>query len=150
MATTPSPITCHVLDTTIGRPGASIKATLTCLSPPTKQFGSIPHTFTATTDSDGRIKEWDNKYGIEVWGIINDPNLTDRPLVPEGEGKEGQAEGEVDESTMWKLGFDVEGYYGRGKTFFPVVEVTFRVRPGEKYHVPVLLGPWSYTTYRGS
>ena len=39
------------------------------------------------------------------------------------------------------------------KTFFPEVEVKFLVRQeakGEHYHVPVLLGPFGYTTYRGS
>jgi 5-hydroxyisourate hydrolase len=31
------------------------------------------------------------------------------------------------------------------------VSVTFEVRnTGEHYHVPLLLSPWGYTTYRGS
>lgn len=43
------------------------------------------------------------------------------------------------------------------ESFWPEVEVKFVVQgrgEGEEgwrhYHVPVLLGPWSYTTYRGS
>ncbi len=36
-------------------------------------------------------------------------------------------------------------------TFYPEVVVTFTVDPDEEhYHVALLLGPWSYTTYRGS
>jgi len=36
-------------------------------------------------------------------------------------------------------------------TFYPVVEIAFQVEPDEShYHVALLLGPWSYTTYRGS
>lgn len=35
--------------------------------------------------------------------------------------------------------------------FYPVVEIAFLVEPDEPhYHVALLLGPWSYTTYRGS
>lgn len=160
MATTPSPISCHVLDTTIGKPGAGISVTLTCLTRPNKQFGQIPHVFTAKTNSDGRIKEWDNKFGIEVWAIVNegcdDPfgNLDstegetgDGEVKEDGDEKE---EEEKDESTVWSLKFDTEGYYGKGKTFWPSVEITFRVNKGEHYHVPLLLGPYSYTTYRGS
>jgi 5-hydroxyisourate hydrolase len=55
----------------------------------------------------------------------------------------------------YSLTFDTEAYFGgRGiKTFFPEVEVKFVVRgdgKSEHYHVPVLLGPFGYTTYRGS
>ena len=52
---------------------------------------------------------------------------------------------------VWSLKFETGAYYGEGKTFFPEVEVRFWVERGvEHYHVPLLLGPWSYTTYRGS
>jgi 5-hydroxyisourate hydrolase len=55
----------------------------------------------------------------------------------------------------YSLTFDTEKYFGdRGiKTFFPEVTVQFVVREeqkGEHFHVPVLLGPFGYTTYRGS
>lgn len=37
------------------------------------------------------------------------------------------------------------------EAFYPFVEIAFRLsRPGEHYHVPLLLGPFGYTTYRGS
>jgi 5-hydroxyisourate hydrolase len=53
-------------------------------------------------------------------------------------------------SSIWKLQFDTGAYYGAGNTFFPVVELSFLVKEGEHFHVPLLLGPYSYTTYRGS
>ena len=41
------------------------------------------------------------------------------------------------------------GAYQRG--FFPVVEIQFTVDDGaQHYHVPLLLSPYSYSTYRGS
>jgi 5-hydroxyisourate hydrolase len=69
----------------------------------------------------------------------------------------------VDGDQKYSLTFDTEAYFGdRGvKTFFPEVEVKFVVRQdgygdergsgkAQHYHVPVLLGPFGYTTYRGS
>jgi 5-hydroxyisourate hydrolase len=57
----------------------------------------------------------------------------------------------------YSLTFDTEGYFGaRGvDTFFPEVEVKFVVREkarkaGEHFHVPVLVGGFGYSTYRGS
>ncbi len=53
----------------------------------------------------------------------------------------------------YRLRFDVAAYYrAQGvETFYAEVSVTFEVRnPGEHYHVPLLLSPWGYTTYRGS
>ena len=48
----------------------------------------------------------------------------------------------------------VSGDYfaGNGQdTFYPFVAVNFTVAPGQAhYHVPLLLSPYSYTTYRGS
>ncbi len=35
-------------------------------------------------------------------------------------------------------------------TFYPEVVVGFTVAADEHHHVALLLGPWSYTTYRGS
>lgn len=36
------------------------------------------------------------------------------------------------------------------ETFFPAVGLAFTVAADEHYHVPLLLSPYSYTTYRGS
>ena len=52
---------------------------------------------------------------------------------------------------VYRLVFETGAYLGAGEAFFPEVVVTFRVdgrRP--KYHVPLLLSGYSYSTYRGS
>jgi 5-hydroxyisourate hydrolase len=54
---------------------------------------------------------------------------------------------------FYRLAFDTTGYYEAQQidAFYPVVEVTFRVRDGEtQLHIPLLLSPNGYTTYRGS
>ncbi len=53
----------------------------------------------------------------------------------------------------YRLHFDVGDYFRKQHVaaFYPVVEVTFQVaEPGEHHHVPLLLSPFSYSTYRGS
>ncbi len=54
---------------------------------------------------------------------------------------------------VYRLTFDTDAYFKALKTdsFYPSVSVTFEVRkPGEHYHVPLLLSPFGYSTYRGS
>jgi 5-hydroxyisourate hydrolase len=54
---------------------------------------------------------------------------------------------------IYKLTFDSEGYFrSRGvDTFFPQIEIVFAVTDtGQTYHVPLLLSPYSYSTYRGT
>ncbi|NKB62377.1 MAG: hydroxyisourate hydrolase [Gammaproteobacteria bacterium] len=53
---------------------------------------------------------------------------------------------------MYKLRFDVDGYYqNNNESFYPYVEIAFRVAEGgEHYHIPLLLNPFGYSTYRGS
>ncbi len=48
-----------------------------------------------------------------------------------------------------ELTFHTGGYFA--ETFYPRVTVTFTVADGSAHHhVPLLLSPWAYTTYRGS
>jgi len=50
---------------------------------------------------------------------------------------------------IYRLMFDVASYIP--DMFFPSVTVTFEVRDAtQHYHVPLLLSPYGYTTYRGS
>ena len=54
---------------------------------------------------------------------------------------------------VYRLVFETGAYFrARGeKTFFPRVEVVFEVdKEEEHYHVPLLLSPFGYSTYRGS
>ncbi|HJY88412.1 MAG TPA: hydroxyisourate hydrolase [Candidatus Acidoferrales bacterium] len=77
---------------------------------------------TGHTDSDGRVKNF----------------------LPSGERLE---------PGTYRLTFDAAQYFrGHGlEAFFPEVSLVFRVRDAaEHYHVPLLLSPYGYTTYRGS
>ncbi|MCJ1362156.1 hypothetical protein MMC16_001258 [Acarospora aff. strigata] len=150
--TTPQkdPITCHVLDTTTGHPAVNLHVSLTLLKP----LGlSTP--FTALTNADGRVTTWDAQAGPGLHEICsNSSEHGDSGGSSKGEGG-GEGEGESENkgeagNMVWSLRFDSGGYFGEGRTFWPEVEVRFFVTRGERYHVPVLLGPWSYTTYRGS
>jgi 5-hydroxyisourate hydrolase len=54
---------------------------------------------------------------------------------------------------LYRLAFDTESYFAAGQTtaLYPLVEVTFQVRDGESHlHIPLLLSPYGYTTYRGT
>lgn len=137
MAPTRPPITCHILDTLTGLPGANIPVTIQLLSGPAS--GS---TFTALTNADGRVPGW-----------TASAETQDMQTVFEGVARE--------EEMLWVAKFAVREYFReRGiKPFFPEVEIRFLTggfgedAKGEErghWHVPLLLGPYSYTTYRGS
>lgn len=52
-----------------------------------------------------------------------------------------------------RLTFDTGGYFGRLgiAAFYPEVTVTFQVRDAaDRHHVPLLLSPFAFSTYRGS
>ncbi|KAG5975386.1 hypothetical protein E4U55_007730 [Claviceps digitariae] len=134
------PITCHILDTTTGRPAQSLHVRL-------QDSSSPPKTFESSTDQDGRIHTWlpyssDTSAGdVPVYTLDHILSQLDH-RVP----------------STWTLRFDTASYWA-GKqqqqhqqtgTFFPEVVVVFSVERGQQYHVPLLLGPFSYTTYRGS
>ena len=58
----------------------------------------------------------------------------------------------LDEGT-YRLRFDVGDYFARGgrAAFYPEVVVCFQVGAREEhYHVPLLISPFGYSTYRGS
>jgi len=56
----------------------------------------------------------------------------------------------------YELEFDIGRYFrARGvelaePPFLDTVVIRFSIRGDEDYHVPLLVSPWSYTTYRGS
>lgn len=54
---------------------------------------------------------------------------------------------------VYRLVFDVESYYSRLDTdsFYPQVTVVFRIGDTQQhYHVPLLISPFGFSTYRGS
>jgi len=76
----------------------------------------------ATTDADGRCSE-----------LLSGSEIS-------GEG-------------VWRLTFDTAKYFAatQQRGLFPMVEISFQVRDGEThFHIPLLLSPNGYTTYRGS
>ncbi|KAI6799908.1 hypothetical protein KC363_g1996 [Hortaea werneckii] len=140
-------ITCHVLDTVAGKPGPGIAVRLRLLSPlpspPDALAAQSQETYvwTATTNSDGRVTAWEP----------SSSSAADLNAVVAQLKKQSTEEKEEEEQMLFSLTFETEKYYGKGKTFWPEVELRFAAQKGEEhYHVPLLLGPWSYTTYRGS
>jgi 5-hydroxyisourate hydrolase len=65
-------------------------------------------------------------------------------------------EGDAMTTGSYELEFDIGDYYrAKGATlsdpaFLETVVIRFAVRSDERYHVPLLASPWSYSTYRGS
>jgi len=53
---------------------------------------------------------------------------------------------------IYKLRFETKDYFDEVQvpTFYPYVEIVFDIQSGDHYHVPLLLNPFGYTTYRGS
>lgn len=88
------------------------------------------------------------------------PVRLDGPARPDGaEGLLGEALTDADgrvgtigperlEVGTYTLTFDVAAYDEH--SFFPRVALTFTVTDDEHHHVPLLLAPFSYSTYRGS
>jgi 5-hydroxyisourate hydrolase len=61
--------------------------------------------------------------------------------------------GDVFEAGHYRLSFDTGAYYliQSMECFFPHITISFVVRDVEQhYHVPLLVSPFGYTTYRGS
>ena len=62
-------------------------------------------------------------------------------------------EGEDLHPGLYRLAFDTATYHHAQNVegLYPIVEITFQVREGDsRFHIPLLLSPHGYTTYRGS
>jgi len=118
MTSSRPPVTCHVLDSSIGKPAADIGVFLEQFNFETSTFDTLGK---GTTNQDGRCETL---------------------LDPDHKLKRG----------LYKLTFQTGDYFVATKrdSFYPVIDITFHVAKEEHYHVPLLLSPWSYTTYRGS
>jgi len=80
-------------------------------------------------------------------------SLTSSHTDEQGRCSELLPEGEDLSAGVYRLAFDTASYFARQKidSLYPVIEVTFQVREGEShFHIPLLLSPNGYTTYRGS
>lgn len=120
-------LTTHVLDTTRGLPGSNITITLYQLDG--EQRKTIK---TAVTNGDGRC---------------------DQPLLQDDEFEKG----------IYEIVFSVGSFFAASEVamtkqataaeprFLDDVVIRFGVSaPDEHYHVPLLITPYSYSTYRGS
>ena len=113
-------LTTHVLDIYSGKPGKGIKVELYFVS-------------------------GENKTKLKSI-TLNDDGRSDKPLVEEDQFKEGK----------YELVFFVGDYFknitkNNDLKFLDDVVIRFGIsNRKEHYHVPLLVSPWSYSTYRGS
>ena len=73
--------------------------------------------------------------------------------VTDDDGRVAEWGGSPTTAGLHRLTFDSGGYFaGQGaKTFYPEVVVVFEVTDADAHHhVPLLLSPFAYSTYRGS
>jgi len=87
----------------------------------------------------------DRKLIVDV--VTNADGRTDKPLMSADQARAGQFE----------LIFHVADYFRRRRAeladppFLEVIPIRFGVAdPQAHYHVPLIVSPWSYSTYRGS
>jgi 5-hydroxyisourate hydrolase len=113
-------LTTHVLDTARGRPAAGIAIDLYRI-----EGGERRHVATRETNADGR---------------------TDQPILPE----------DCFETGIYELVFHAGAYLDRvgapaeSPRFLDHVPIRFGMSEPAHYHVPLLLSPFGYATYRGS
>ena len=52
----------------------------------------------------------------------------------------------------YKMNFDTKHYFEtlEIETFYPTVDIIFEIKTTGHYHIPLLLNPFGYSTYRGS
>lgn len=120
-------ITTHVLDLANGRPGKAIAVDLERQRRENQDdlernsAGGWEAIGAGTTDDDGRL----------------------RTLTPPGPVAPGN----------YRLRFHTGAYWASHghAAFFPIVEIQFAVTDGtQHFHVPLLVSPYGYSTYRGS
>lgn len=114
-------LTTHVLDTSLGRPGEGIRIEI----------------FRIKGDERQRLGET----------LTNDDGRCDQPIL------EGEAFSEGEYELLFHAGEYLarQGIEANGPRFLDRVVLRFGVADAsEHYHVPLLISPYSYSTYRGS
>ena len=84
--------------------------------------------------------------GEEGWVVVGSG-------VTDADGRLGSLGPETLFPGTYQVRFGTGEYFARSgqETFYPMVEIAFQVAdPDEHYHVPLLLSPFAYSTYRGS
>ena len=114
-------LTTHILDTSSGMPAAGVRISLY-----QKKDGQLIHKADAMTNKDGR---------------------TDSPILPESDFTAGEYQ------LVFYAGdyFDSQGLSLPKPKFLDEVIISFGMADASShYHVPLLLSPFGYSTYRGS
>jgi hydroxyisourate hydrolase len=114
-------LTTHVLDVTRGGPAPRVRLELYELDREAARL-----IVEAATNADGR---------------------TDQPLIAAAAARVGRFE------LVFHVGdyFRAQGVKSAEPPFLDLVPIRFAIAdPGAHYHVPLLVSPWSYSTYRGS
>lgn len=91
-----------------------------------------------------RLEHWASHVWIVVGDGVTDADGRQRALVPEGRPIG---------AGRYRLTFDTGAYFrgAGGSGFYPEVPIVFEITdPSQHYHVPLLLSPYGYSTYRGS
>jgi 5-hydroxyisourate hydrolase len=84
----------------------------------------------------------------DTWSVVGRGDTDD-----DGRQRTLMADGAPLPPGVYRLTFDTRRYFdGVGvRTLFPSVVITFEATPGEShYHLPLLLNPFGYSTYRGT
>lgn len=114
-------LTTHVLDTARGCPAAGLAIDLYRI-----EGGARVHLARKVTNDDGR---------------------TDAPILPQGQFAAGTYELEFHAGAY----LDANGTLPEEPRFLDIVPIRFGISDaGAHYHVPLLLSPFGYSTYRGS
>lgn len=114
------PITCHILDTTTGRPAANVLCELSYLTESNETIVK------ALTNSDGRVTNWEGNHWVTE------------------ELKPGTFRVKFHTFDYFQK-MDRETFFPFVDIVFQIGEV-----PDNHYHIPLLLSNYGYSTYRGS
>lgn len=91
---------------------------------------------------------------VELEQLTEDGWVSLRRGVTNDDGRvPGFADGLAMSQATYRMTFDTAAYFDKTgvEGFYPVVRVVFQVRaPEEHHHVPLLISPFGYSTYRGS
>ncbi|MGN2635592.1 hydroxyisourate hydrolase [Nocardia takedensis] len=92
--------------------------------------------------------------GAPAAGVAVDLYRGDRLLGTGSTDADGRVARLADDLTpaVYRLVFDTGGYFAQQRidTFYPEVSISFAVGEERHYHVPLLLSPFAFSTYRGS
>lgn len=87
---------------------------------------------------------------LEVLSGKNWKKLSTKKTNKDGRVEDLLKPGSKAKAGTYRLSFKI-GKYFKGETFYPYAEIVFQVKNvNQHYHVPLLVSPYGYSTYRGS